>query len=153
MNVCVCVCVVCSYSFPGGASGKESACQCERHTRHKFRFLGREDPLEEGMSIHSRILAWRSPTVIGLTVWQANSLQGLKESDTIEVTQHSHTYICVVTLETEIWYMCTYICIGIKPRSLAWRVDSLPFKPPGEPINILHKLKARVFVHTVTHTH
>ena len=84
--MCVCVCVVCSYSFPGGASGKESACQCERHTRHKFRFLGREDPLEEGMTIHSRILAWRSPTVIGLTVWQANSLQGLKESDTIEVT-------------------------------------------------------------------
>ena len=27
----------------------------------QVRFLGREDPLEEGMSIHSSILAWRTP--------------------------------------------------------------------------------------------
>ena len=25
------------------------------------RFLGQEDPLEQGMAIHSRILAWRIP--------------------------------------------------------------------------------------------
>ena len=54
--MCVCVCVY-SYGFPGGASGKEPACQCRRHKRHKFRSLLREDPLEEGMAAHSRILA------------------------------------------------------------------------------------------------
>ena len=25
-------------SFPGGASGKEPACQCERHKMHEFEF-------------------------------------------------------------------------------------------------------------------
>ena len=37
--------------FPGGATGKELACQS----------LGREDPLEEGMGTQSSILAWRIP--------------------------------------------------------------------------------------------
>ena len=27
----------------------------------RVRFLGQEDPLEEGMAAHSRILAWRIP--------------------------------------------------------------------------------------------
>ena len=27
----------------------------------QIRFLGQEDPLEEGMATHSRILAWRIP--------------------------------------------------------------------------------------------
>ena len=43
--------------FPGGASGKEPACQCRRWKRS----LGWEDPLEEGMATHSSILAWRIP--------------------------------------------------------------------------------------------
>ena len=29
--------------------------------------LGQEDPLEKGMTIHSSILAWRTPTVSGVT--------------------------------------------------------------------------------------
>ena len=33
------------------------------------RFLGREDPLEEGMATHSSILAWRIPMDRG--AWQA----------------------------------------------------------------------------------
>ena len=47
-----------------------------------IRFLGREDPLEKGMAIHSSILAWRIP-------W-TEELGGLyspwdhKESDTTE---------------------------------------------------------------------
>ena len=55
--------VYCSSSlgFPGGASGKEPACQCTRYNETWVQYLGREDPLEEGMAIHSSILAWRSP--------------------------------------------------------------------------------------------
>ena len=45
--------------FQGGTSGKEPTCQCWRHKRLKF--LGQEDPLEEGMATHSRTLAWRIP--------------------------------------------------------------------------------------------
>ena len=44
-------------SFPGGASGKESTCQFRRLKRHGINPLGQEDPLEEGMATHSRILA------------------------------------------------------------------------------------------------
>ena len=39
--------------FPGGSDGKESA--------YSAGDLGWEDPLEEGMAIHSSILAWRIP--------------------------------------------------------------------------------------------
>ena len=48
-------------AFPGGASGKEPACQCKRQERHRARVLGQEDPLEEGMATYSSILAWRMP--------------------------------------------------------------------------------------------
>ena len=49
--------------FPGGAGGKEPACQCRRHKRHGFdpRVRGKEGPLEEGKATHSSILAWRIP--------------------------------------------------------------------------------------------
>ena len=46
--------------FPGGASVKESACQCRRHKKYGWS-LHQEDPLEEGMATHSGILAWRIP--------------------------------------------------------------------------------------------
>ena len=41
--------------FPGGTSGKEPACQCRRPELW-VRFLGQEDPLEEGTANHSNIL-------------------------------------------------------------------------------------------------
>ena len=42
-----------------------------------IRFLGWEDPLEEGMATHSSIPAWRIPqrSLMGYSPW------GLKESD------------------------------------------------------------------------
>ena len=46
------------YGLPRWCSGKESTCQCRRHKRHRFKSLGQEDPLEEGMATHSSILAW-----------------------------------------------------------------------------------------------
>ena len=50
--------------FPGGASGKEPACQCKRHET-RVRSLGWEDALEEGMATRSSILAWRIPWTEG----------------------------------------------------------------------------------------
>ena len=47
-----------SQGFPGGASGKEPLFQCRRQEM-RVQSLGQEDPLEEGMAIHSSIFAWR----------------------------------------------------------------------------------------------
>ena len=47
--------------FPGGARGKEPACQCRRCKRLWVQSLGQEDPLEEGMATHSSIFAWSIP--------------------------------------------------------------------------------------------
>ena len=51
------------------------------------RFLGQEDPLEEGMVAHFSILAWRSP-------WteEPGGLQsmGLQETDMTERLSHCH---------------------------------------------------------------
>ena len=48
--------------FPGGSSGKEPGCLPGDITdAHSILGSGREDPLEEGMATHSRILAWRIP--------------------------------------------------------------------------------------------
>ena len=49
-----------SLGFPGGASGKELACQ-RRRCETWVRSLGWEDPLEEGMATNSSILVWRIP--------------------------------------------------------------------------------------------
>ena len=46
--------------FPGGADGREPACQCRRHKR-QIQSPGQEDPLEKGMGAHASIPAWRIP--------------------------------------------------------------------------------------------
>ena len=46
--------------FPGGARGKEFACQCRRQEM-RVQSLFQEDPLGEGMGTNSNILAWRIP--------------------------------------------------------------------------------------------
>ena len=48
------------WDFPGGASGKEPACQCRRLDTW-VQSLGQEDPLEKEMATHSSILVWEIP--------------------------------------------------------------------------------------------
>ena len=47
--------------FPGGASGKEPACQCRLDIRDAGLIPGSGSSLEKGMAVHSSILAWRIP--------------------------------------------------------------------------------------------
>ena len=47
--------------FPGGAKGKEPACQCRRRKRCGFNPWVRMIPWREGKATHSSILAWRIP--------------------------------------------------------------------------------------------
>ena len=51
----LCLISIILFGFPGGASGKEFACQCSR--QKQVRSLDHEDPLEEGMATHSTIFA------------------------------------------------------------------------------------------------
>ena len=51
--------------------------------------LAWEDPLEEGMTTHSSILAWRIP--MDTEAWQANSRWGRKESDKTERLSTGHS--------------------------------------------------------------
>ena len=46
--------------IPQWLSGEEAACNA-RGTGDAVQSPGREDPLEEGVATHSRILAWRTP--------------------------------------------------------------------------------------------
>ena len=56
--------------FPGGASGKEPTCHCRRRKRLGFDPWVGKIPLEEGMAIHSSILAWR----VFREAWQVHSI-------------------------------------------------------------------------------
>ena len=47
--------------FPGGASGKEPACQCCRHRRCRFDSEVRKIPWEDNKATHSSLLPWRIP--------------------------------------------------------------------------------------------
>ena len=47
--------------FPGGASSREPACRRKETYETLVQSLGWEDPLEEGMATHSRVLVWRIP--------------------------------------------------------------------------------------------
>ena len=51
--------------------------------------LGWEDPLEEGMTTHSSILAWRTPRDRG--AWQATVHGVTKSLDTTERQSTAHT--------------------------------------------------------------
>ena len=70
------------------ASGKESTCQCRRQET-RVRFLGQEDPLEEGMATHLVFLPGESHgqrSLAGYSPW------GLTESDMTEATWHTREY-------------------------------------------------------------
>ena len=68
--------------FPGGASGKEPACQCKR-PKGGNSIPGPEDSLEEGMANHSSILAGESHGQRSLIGY---SPRGCEESDMTETT-------------------------------------------------------------------
>ena len=59
--------------FPGGSHGKEFACSAG----DLVRFLGWEDPLEEGMATHSILLASKIPMDGG--AWWA-AVHGISKS-------------------------------------------------------------------------
>ena len=74
-------------SFPGGSVSKNPPPMQETWVQS----LDWEDPLEEGMATHSRILAWR--ILMDRGAWQA-AVHGAAESDTTErLSSSSHTML------------------------------------------------------------
>ena len=47
--------------FSGGSGGKTTCLSMQEIPETRVGSLGQDDPLEEGMSTHSSILAWRIP--------------------------------------------------------------------------------------------
>ena len=74
-----------SVGFPDGSAVKNQPAVQEAQEMWVLS-LGQEDPLEEGMATHSSILAWESHRQRRLA---GCSLQGRKESNTTEATEHS----------------------------------------------------------------
>ena len=72
--------------FPGGSDGKESPCNAGD--------LSWEDPLEEGMAIHSSILIWRIPMDRG--IWWTTVHRVTKSRTQLSNQSHS-TYIHIYT--------------------------------------------------------
>ena len=70
----------------------------------RVRFLGREDPLEQEMAMHSSILAWRIP-------WteEPGRLQfmGLQESGMTEWCVRAHTHTHTYGIQKNYWW--TYL--------------------------------------------
>ena len=80
--------------FPGGASGKEPACQCKRQKRCGLDPWFWENPLEEVMATHSSIIAWRISTEG--EAWKATIQRAAKSQTQLKrLSMHTHDYIYI----------------------------------------------------------
>ena len=70
--------------FPGGSDSKESTC----NAGDLGSILGWEDPLDEGMTTPSSILAWRIP--IDREAWQSTVREDTKSQ--IRLSDQAHTW-------------------------------------------------------------
>ena len=95
--------------FPGGASGKEPACQCKRHKRLRFAPWVGKIPWKR---------AWQpSPVSLSGESHEQRSLAGYspwgdKESDMTEATYHSTPYRFLIQFN-HLWLMeyLHYLCL------------------------------------------
>ena len=76
------------WGFPGGASGKESACQCRRCKRPGFEPWVRKIPWRKKTATHSSILAWKIPWTEKLGGLQSTELERVEHN---WVRTHTHT--------------------------------------------------------------
>ena len=76
-----------AWGFPSGSAVKNPPAVQDTQEMG-VQSLGKEDPLEEGMATHSSILAWKTHRQRSLASY---SPWGSKESDAIEVTEHTHS--------------------------------------------------------------
>ena len=78
----------------------------------QIRFLGREDPLEEGMAIYSSILAWRIPQTEEPGGLQSNMHTVRCDGSDLARTHAYYVYICY-RLKNTVFYNHFVIIITI----------------------------------------
>ena len=101
---------------PGGSDDKESV------QKTWVWSLDQEDPWENGMATHSRILTWRIPRTGEPGVLQAIGLDKTKELGTTKWVTFTHTYSIVLVLRI------LYICFRSSfPESHLYLVTSCKF--------------------------
>ena len=120
--------------FQGGTSGKEPACHCRRCKRQGS-IPGSE---EEGMAIHSSILAWRIPW----TEEPGRPQSIVQQSQTWLKWLNMHAYIHTYTfihLYTYV-YMCIYVNIYLNfwPHHLAYGTNFLTRDWNCAPLHLNH---------------
>ena len=80
--------------FPGGAAGKEPACQCRRHRRHGFNPLDRKTPWRRKWQ--PTILDWKPSILHWKIPWteEPGGLQfmGSQRVEHSRAAQHEHTH-------------------------------------------------------------
>ena len=82
------------WGFPGGASGKELACQCRRRKRYQFNTWVRKMPWKNAWQLTLAFLPgefYVQRSLLGYSPW------GHKQSDMTGVTQHART-LCFTIL-------------------------------------------------------
>ena len=116
-------------SFPGGATGKEPACQCRRHEMWIWS-LGQEHPLEKEMATHASILAWKISWTEESAGLQSIALQSeiwLKWLSTHALLLVLKPFFFFFLLHS-LWYLCSPT--RIKPK-LQQKCRILTTRPPG----------------------
>ena len=91
--------------FPGGFSGKESACQCRRQEM-RVQSLGQEDPLEEEIATHSSILCLENSKDGG--IWWATIQSTAKSQTWLSMHAYVHTLF-----HTQSWGSATLSLMGV----------------------------------------
>jgi len=111
------VCYGTDQGFPGGASGTEpKLLPIQKTWETRVRSLGQEDPLEEGMAIHSSILAWRIPGTEEADGLQSMGPQRVGHEWSNLARMHAHGTGHQPTLLKNRWYM------DIQINSLSWDI-------------------------------
>ena len=87
--------------LPGWLSGKESTCQCRRHS---FRSLDQEDSLEEEMATHSGILAWEMSWTEEHGRLQFMGLQRVGHNSPYRITTTTNDMVSVL-FEAMLWQL------------------------------------------------
>ena len=83
--------------------------------------LGREDPLEKGMAMHSSVLTWGIPRME-----EPGGLQSMGSQSRTRLGDQAHTHVCMYVYVCV--YMCMYVCMYVTrlPRQLSEEGMHLP---------------------------
>ena len=106
-SLLICMCVPCLLGFPSGSAVKNLPAE-QQLQETQVRSLGWEDPLEEGMTTHTSIIAWRIPWIGEpgrLQSWLA------KTQNQLSNWAQAHTIGCSKLLLIQPWSHLTHIAI------------------------------------------